>query len=131
MTKFLFSLFFFIFTFNYSQDWKLISENDDSSYYYKPNTDDTAWIKEVSEKIEYYPNKKSMDAKYIDGFSLLLHKFDCNSKKLGWLQMNIYSKDGKLLNSYDTKEYLVDMKYVTPDSVGETFLNAFCNKDNY
>ncbi len=130
MKKLLLALTLFLFSISYSQEWKLISENDASSFYYKPNTDDTAWIKEFSKKIKYYPSKSSMDTKYIDGYQLSLYKYNCSSKKMGLLQVNIYSKDGKLLNSYETNEYLVDMKYVTPDSIGETFFNVFCSKEN-
>lgn len=50
MTKLLLTLSFFVFSFNYSEDWKTISLDDKEAVFYKYNTDDTAWFKTVSEK---------------------------------------------------------------------------------
>ncbi|WP_366940736.1 hypothetical protein [uncultured Chryseobacterium sp.] len=40
--------------------------------------------------------------------------------------MNTYSKKGKLLNNISMNEYLVDMNYITPDSVGEVIFEVLC-----
>jgi hypothetical protein len=129
MKKSLTLIFFSFFTFGFSQDWKFIFESNDQSYYYKPNTENTAWIKVVSEKIEYYPNKASNKKSVVNGSEVLLWKFDCESKKLGLLQMNIYSKSAKLLSSLNINEYLVEMNYVTPDSIGEGIFKVFCDEN--
>lgn len=126
MKKTLLLLSFFIFSFGYSQDWKLLFEIEGATYYYKPNTDDNAWIKIVSAETEYYPDKFSKKAKIVDGYRVLLWKFDCRNKKLGVIQVTTYSKDGKVLNTYKENEILVEMNYVNPDSVGEGLLNTFC-----
>lgn len=119
MKKTLLLLSFFIFSFGYSQDWVMLFEIEGATYYYKPNTDDNAWIKIVSAETEYYPDKFSKKAKIVDGYRVLLWKFDCRNKKLGVIQVTTYSKDGKVLNTYKENEILVEMNYVNPDSVGE------------
>lgn len=128
MDKLLLALSLFIFSFGYSQDWKFIFENNTDSFYYKPNTEDTAWIKVISGKTEYFP-KTSTGLRVIDGYILTLWKFDCENKKAGLLQWNIYSKEDSLLSSLKQNKYLIEMAYVIPDSVGEGFFGAFCNND--
>lgn len=129
MKKILLLLSLLVFSLSYSQDWKLIFETGGVFYYYKPNTKSTAWIKAVSDKTEYYQTRTSKTPKYVDGYRLTLWKFDCDSKQIGLIQVNVYSKEGKLMSKIAEKEYLVDMEYVTPDSAGEGFLNAFCNEE--
>ena len=128
MTKLLLTLSFFVFSFNYSQDWKTISLDDDEAVFYKYNTDDTAWFKTVSENTEYYP-KNSKVAKIVNGYTLALFKFDCDEKKMGILQMNVYSKEGKIRDHFDVNEILADMSYVVPETIGEIYFNEFCIKD--
>jgi hypothetical protein len=43
--------------------------------------------------------------------------------------MHTYSKDGKLLGHVEINEFLVDMTFVIPDTVGEGFFTVFCNKE--
>lgn len=126
MKKILLLLSFFTFSFCYSQDWKFISEQNNGAYYYKPNTEDNAWIKIVSDKTEYYPSKTSLKKSTTDGYQIILWKFDCRSKKIGVIQSTVYSKDGKVLQTYKENEVLVEMNYVNPDSVGEELLRVFC-----
>jgi|GEM_PF-1303623 len=127
MTKLLLALSFFVFSFSYAQDWKYIFEINNQRYYYRPNTKNTAWIKDVSKETKYY-KKDSTGLEIIDGYTLTLWKFDCENKQIGPVQINVYSNEGTLLNNLSENEYLVDMKYVTPESSGERFLNEFCNK---
>ena len=115
----------FTFSFCYSQDWKLIGEVSNDTYYYKPNTRDTAWIKVVSEKTEY-ESKESQKLITVDGYKLILQKFNCRNKKLGTIEMYVYSEDGKLLDSYKEEEIFVQMDYVIPDTLGEDLLQTFC-----
>ncbi|MGH2666403.1 surface-adhesin E family protein [Flavobacterium sp.] len=129
MKKILLLLSLFTFSFSYSQDWKLLFDQENGEYYYKPNTYDTAWIKIVSEKTKYYPNKASQKEKIVDGYQMVLWKFDCNSKQLGIIQSTVYSKDGKMLQTFKQNEVLVEMNYVNPDSVGEGLLNQFCESE--
>ncbi|WP_345989314.1 surface-adhesin E family protein [Chryseobacterium sp. Chry.R1] len=112
----------------FAQEWKYVTATDDGTiYHFKPNNDNTAWIKQTSNKIEYYPDNKVGSKKTTDGYKILLYKFDCSKKQLGMIQVTIYNKDGKYLNNFETKEFLVEMSYVVPDSVGENILNAMCN----
>ena len=128
MDKLLLALSLFIFSFSYAQDWKFIFENTTDTFYYKPNTDNTAWIKVISGKTEYYP-KTSTGLKIIDGYVLTLWKFDCENKKAGLIQWNVYSKEDTLLATLKQNRYLVEMAYAIPDSVGDGFFGAFCNND--
>jgi len=126
MPKFLFILFFFIFSFSHSQNWKFLYKEQNKTYYYKPNTENTAWIKIVSNKIEYY---QSNVLKSVDGYKLLLWQFECNPKKMGIKQIIVYSKNGKLMRKMPKKGHLVEMEDVTPKTNAEIFLNVFCNKE--
>ncbi|KFC20216.1 hypothetical protein [Chryseobacterium sp. FH1] len=128
MKKILLFLSLLLFSLSYSQDWKTISLNDEEAVFYKYNTDDTAWFKTVSEKTEYYP-KNSKVAKIVNGYTLALFKFDCDDKKMGLFQMNVYSKEGKLLDHFEVNEILADMSYVVPETMGERYFNEFCNKE--
>lgn len=129
MTKLLFSLFLFIFSFSYSQDWKFLFEKNNESFFYKPNTKNTGWIKVFSNQTEYYL-KNIVNVQVTDGHTLTLWKFDCENKSIAPLQINVYSKTGRLLQSVINDESSSNKTYVIPDSVGERFLNAFCNKEN-
>jgi hypothetical protein len=128
MKKVLFLVFFLVTSFCYSQvqDWEIIGESDGSTYYYKPNNNRTAWVKVVSLNTKYYPTKSSTIPKTIDGYKILLWKFDCDEQKMGIVKSTTYSKDGKFLDSYSENEILVEMDYVNPDSVGEALLKTFC-----
>lgn len=128
MKKILLLLSIFVCALGYAQDWKPIFEAEDVAYYYKPNTKNTAWIKEVSKETKYY-KKDSTGLEKIDGYTLTLWKFDCENKKIGPIQINVYSKEGNLLNNLFENDYVVDMKYIVPDSKGEGFLNIFCSKE--
>ncbi|WP_379964897.1 hypothetical protein [Epilithonimonas sp. UC225_85] len=128
MKKLLLALSLSLFSFSYSQDWKTISPGDEEAVFYKYNTDNTGWFKTVSEKTEYYP-KNSNVAKIVNGYTLALFKFDCDNKKMGILQMNVYSKEGKLLDHFEVNEIIADMSYVVPETMGERYFNEFCNKE--
>ena len=120
MKKILILISFLTFSISYSQNWKLLFETKSETYYYKPNTSETAWIKTISEK-QKNPEK---GVERIDGYTITLWKFDCNSKKLGVISSSIYSKDGKVLDSLKIKETV--MNYITPDSDHERLLKVFC-----
>lgn len=118
---------FFSTSYCYSQEWKLVTEVKNGSYYYKPNTNETAWIKIISDKTEYYPTESPEGVKKtVDGYQLVLWKFDCISKKLGLIQTSVYSKDGTLLNKSKQNDVLVEMEYVIPETLGEEILKAIC-----
>ena len=127
MKKILLLLSLFVFTLSYAQDWKLIFEADDVAYYHKPNTKNTAWIKDVSDKTEYEP-EDSLETKVIKGYQITLWKFDCDDKKIAPIQINVYSKEGKSLQNVKKDEYETEMFFVIPDSVGEGFFKVFCGK---
>ncbi|MDP9957997.1 hypothetical protein J2X97_003671 [Epilithonimonas hungarica] len=127
MTRILFSLSLLLFSFSYSQEWKFLFNESNRTYYYKTNDETTAWIKIVSNKIEYY---QSGILKSIDGYKLMLYKFQCNSKRIGVKQIIVYSKKGKLMRKMTEKDNLVDMQYAPKKSNARTFLNVFCNIEN-
>ena len=109
----------------YSQNWEQILQTEQEEYFYKPNTRNTAWVKVVSEKTEY-TSEKTLKNEIIDGYKMILWKFDCYEKKLGIIQAIIYSKDGKPLDSFKQNEILVEMDFVVPETVGEKLLYIFC-----
>tara|TARA_R110000850_G_scaffold245318_1_gene370200 strand:+ start:329 stop:712 length:384 start_codon:yes stop_codon:yes gene_type:complete len=109
----------------YSQNWEQILQTEQEEYFYKPNTQNTAWIKIVSEQTEFI-SEKTQKKKIIDGYKMILWKFDCNGKKIGVIQAIIYSTDGKSINSFKQNEILVEMDYVVPETIGEKLLDIFC-----
>lgn len=110
----------------YSQNWEQILQTEQEEYFYKPNTRNTAWVKIVSEKIEY-DSEKTQKKEIIDGYKMILWKFDCSGKKIGIIQAIIYSKDGKSIQSYEQNEFLMEMSYVVPETIGEELLYKFCD----
>ena len=100
----------------------------ETDYYYKLNSYNTAWTKEISKKTKYYPTR-SETPRIIDGYQINLQKFDCSEKKMGIIQITTYSKSGKVLKTSKSTDYYVEMNYVIPDSLGESLLNAFCSKN--
>lgn len=129
MKKILLLLSLLICTLSYAQDWKLIFEADDVAYYYKPNTKNTAWIKEVSDKMEYEP-EDSLETKVIKGYHITLWKFDCAEEKIAPIQINVFSHDGKLLQEIQNEAEETEMFFVVSDTVGERFFGVFCGKGN-
>lgn len=103
-------------------------KKNNESFFYKPNTTNTGWIKVFSNQTEYHL-KNIVNVQVTDGYTLTLWKFDCENRKIATLQINVYSKTGGLLQSVINDESSSKTKYVIPDSAGEGFLNAFCNKE--
>ncbi|RZK01428.1 MAG: hypothetical protein EOO46_20350 [Flavobacterium sp.] len=114
------------FSFTQAQDWKFAFENSIGIYYVKANTSDTAWIKIVSEKIEYFPTREIQNPKIADGYELILYKFDCKSKKIGFVQSTVYSKDGTILNSFSNNH--LKMEFASHNSLAERLTNVFCTQ---
>ncbi len=129
MKKILLLLLLLTFSLSYAQDWKFLFENNNESFFFKPNTKNTGWIKVISEKTEYYL-KNIVNVQVTDGYTKTLWKFDCENKKIAQLQIHVYSKTGGILQSVENEESSLKTTYVIPDTVGEGFLNAFCNKEN-
>lgn len=127
MKRFLFLITLFIGSSLFSQDWEEILKGNESKYYYKPNANQTGWIKEVSDKITYYTNK-GQTKKIIDGSKIVLYKFDCTNRQIGIIQIITYSKSGNIVNTYKINEHFIEMDYVVPDSIGEGILNSFCRE---
>ena len=128
MKKALILLSFFTISFCYSQDWKLLFDAKEGTYYYKPNTEKTAWVKLVSDKTIYYSKDDRSNSKTVDGYTIILYKFDCSLKKIGVIKSTAYSKAGDELDSYKKNEFLVEMDYVDPESKAERLLSSFCGK---
>ena len=119
--------FFIMINFAYSQKtWLpvITSFEAKEKTFMAVNTNNTIWIKKVSENTEVYVNQEK---KIIDGYQLILFKIDCDNRKLGLIQVAIYDKKGEIVTSTKLKDYEVDMDYVIPDSVGEIYLDTYCN----
>lgn len=129
MKKILLLLSLLVCALSYAQDWKLIFEADDVAYYYKPNTKNTAWIKEVSDKTEYEP-EDSLETNVVKGYKVTLWKFDCSEEKIAPIQINVFSHDGKLLQEIQNEAEETEMFFVVSDTVGERFFGVFCGKGN-
>jgi len=119
-------LFLIVFSIKtYSQNWEQILKTEQEEYFYKPNTHNTAWVKVVSDKTEYLSDK-TQKAVIVDGYKMVLWKFDCRQKQIGIIQALVYNKDGEALDSFKLNEVLVNMEYVVPETIGETLLYKFC-----
>jgi hypothetical protein len=116
MKKILLLLSLFTFSLSYSQDWKHLFETESETYYYKPNTSETAWVKTIF--------KRQRSSEWLTEYEITHWKFDCNSRKLGVISQTLCSKDGKVVDSAKIKETVMD--YVIPDSKGEKLLKVFC-----
>lgn len=119
--------FFIITNFAYSQKtWLPITTSFEpkEKTFMAVHTNNTIWIKKVSENTEFYENNEK---KVIDGYQLLLFKIDCDNRKLGLIQVATYNKKGEVVNSAKLKDYEIEMDYAVPDSVGETYLDTYCN----
>lgn len=88
------------------------------------HTKNTIWIKKVSKNVEYHTRQGK---KVVDGYELILYKVDCDSRKLGLIQIAVYDKEGKNVNNTKLEDYEVEMDYVIPESIGETYLDTYCN----
>ena len=121
-------LVFLVFPFAniYSQQWEImnIRDSDNTEYSYKSKSSNTAWVKTVQDKIEYFKNGKSA---YTKGHEIVLYKFDCEEKKMGIMQVTVYDTNNNPLEIVDLGENR-KMQYVIPDSIGESLLLHFCLK---
>jgi len=109
-----------------AQDWQYLMESNNDVYYYKLNSDTTAWVKIASGMTSYYASSDDIKPTTVDGYTACLYKFSCFSKKIGVLKTIVYSKDGKPLYTKSTDEFLADIDAVKPNSVGEEMLFQFC-----
>lgn len=126
MKKQLLLLSLFISSFCSAQDWQYLTESNNKVYYYKTDSRTTAWLKVVSDETSYYASDNDLKPTILEGYTIYLYKLSCVSKKIGVLKTIVYSKDGKVLDSNATDEFLADMEAVKPNSVGEELLFEFC-----
>jgi hypothetical protein len=109
-----------------AQNWTKLFEQKNETYYFKPNSYDTAWIKVVSNKSEFFQESKKSET--IDGYKVILYKYSCISRKIGIIKGILYSSEGKVVDSFSKKEAYMEMDYVNPDSIEENLLDLFCKK---
>lgn len=126
MKKQLLLLSLFFCTICSAQEWQYLTESNTAVYYYKLNSDKTAWVKAVSETTNYYVSNDDIRPTTIDGYTVYLYKFSCTSRKVGIIKKIVYAKDGKPLSSESTDEFLADMEPVKPNSVAEEMLFQCC-----
>lgn len=55
----------------FSQNWEQFLQTEQEEYFYKPNIQNTAWIKIVSEKTEFV-SEKTQKEEIIDGYKMIL-----------------------------------------------------------
>lgn len=128
MKKIILVFLLFPFANFYSQQWETmeVHDSDNTVYSFKLNSTNTAWVKEVKDKIPYYKNGKLAVTK---GYSIVLYKFDCAGKKIGVMQVVVYNTNGNIVNSAELEEY-PQMNYIIPDSIADGFLEYFCANRN-
>ena len=113
--------------FSQTEEWlKLGTDTEKTTYYYKPHSNNKAWIKMESPQLTYYDNDGK--SKTTDGYQLNLWIYDCDEKQLGLIQMITYDKSGNVLQTLNLKSFEIELRYVIPNSLGENFLQAFCKK---
>lgn len=122
------SLFLSNYLFSQTEEWKYIGLDGkgNSTYYYKSNSKNTGWIKIESKETIYFD--ENQNEKKIDGYQLILWKFDCEEKQIGVIQSITYDKNSKVLSSINLKSYEIEMFYIVPNSVGELFFKSFCSE---
>jgi hypothetical protein len=126
MKNLLFFILLFSNTLCFSQrTWISLKTSSDDIAFMSANNKNTAWIKVVSKNIEYISS--SGKKQIIDGHEISLYKIDCPNRKIGFIQSTIYNKKGNAIYTVKLQDYEVEMDYVIPDSVGENYLNSFCN----
>ena len=80
--------------------------------------------------VEYNETQnKALKRSDVDWTQLTLWQFDCEDKQIGVVQATSYDKLGNVLSSLNFKSYEIEMTYVNPDSLGEAYLRAFCQRD--
>ena len=126
MKKLLLPLLLFMGSICSAQGWQYLMESDNDVYYYKLNSNNTVWVKVVSDATTYYASSDDAKPTSVEGYTVYLYKYNCSSKKLGILKTIVYSKEGTTLDTRSTDEFLVDMDPVKPNSVGEEMLFTFC-----
>ena len=97
--------------------WKVAGNTDDEYYLIKSHRGDKYWIKKLTKGIsnEYYKS------------SLLLLKIDCTEGMWGIVQGTEYDAKGVVTSSIPAMEdFLVNMSYAAPDTVGEAFVESAC-----
>jgi len=97
--------------------WEVAGNTDDEYYLIKSHRGDKYWIKKLTKGIsnEYYKS------------SLLLLKIDCTEGMWGIVQGTEYDAKGVVTNSIPAMEdFLVNMSYAAPDTVGEAFVESAC-----
>ena len=113
--------------FSQTEEWlNLGTDAKQSTYYYKPHSNNKAWVKVESPQIAYYD--KDGKNKTADGYQLNLWSYDCEEKQIGVVQTTTYDRAGNVLGTLSIKSYEMELHYVNPNSLGENFLQAFCKK---
>lgn len=122
----LFTIFLASHLFSQKDDWQLLGTANLHTYYYKAHSRNKAWIKTESKQLEYIDNKGAK--KVIDGYQMNLWQYDCDERQIGIIQLTTYDKLGSVVGSYSKKSYEIELEYVNPNSMGEYFVNVFCER---
>jgi len=114
---------FFAFSTSYSQEWKLIHSNSESNFHIKKNSENTAWIRVTEKETEGYD---FFGSEFDKTETVELIKIDFSKKKYGELIYISYQRNGKIIHSRNIEESEVKMEFAIPDTLGELYVNIFC-----
>lgn len=111
-----------------SDDWIYVTSNSDSihtihvrkTYVSKENII-KVWLKTKSQSIKV--GKKTYQNVELKN----LYVIDCSNQRFKIISYLINDSKGKLLDSLDKEEVLVDWTNVAPETVGETIINEVCS----
>lgn len=109
-----------------TDEWAFIGKNDEgSSFYFGPNANNTAWIKEESKTIFFY---SGWEKKSVEGQLMTLFKYNCQERQLAYIKRIVYDKNGKVLDNFQRESDKIKMESPMQNSLGENYLNAFCSQ---
>nr|WP_298989939.1 hypothetical protein [uncultured Polaribacter sp.] len=136
MKKILFTVIFLMTLTTYSQEekleegkeydgWIYIEKSTQGNIYYKHFKENTIWFKFIYKKpkkhITFFQEEVIVES-YI-----VLYKFDCDKKELGFQSSGYFTKEG-LVDERQKNERMIKMKFPFPDTLEEFILNYYCNK---
>ncbi len=102
-----------------------VTDNGKTKHYYQYKNNEH-WWKEKG-RVSYY-NDILQKMVYITGEELGKQKVDCDGRKMKPVSFIIYSKSGKVVDSYTYNDYEQEWLHVIPDSIGESFYEKACSK---
>lgn len=127
--KIILILFSLIFTSSFSQDWKMVTKDNEGTTYAKQKRKNKIGNIEInfktnSKQIKYYDENGNVAIVY-NGYSKDLREYNCQERKSRFLYMIIYDSSGNVLKNVDHSS---KWNYIVPDTYGETLSDYACGK---